>query len=125
MTAAELFEGAWRETVAELRDQDPERPVLVPAVGAMPLGDWTVTRVISVAAHGVDVALTLGRAPWTTSPALAVMRGVFLSLLEAGLPPALGWDDQTLLECATGRRPLSDHDRMVLGPLGDRFPLLS
>jgi hypothetical protein len=101
------------------------RRVQVPAVGAMRLGDWTVTRVISVAAHGVDVALTLRRVPWTTHSALTVMRGVFLSLLGAELPQRLAWDDQLFLEAATGRRALTDQDRMVLGPLQERFPLLS
>jgi uncharacterized protein (TIGR03083 family) len=124
-TAAGMFEQIWRETVARLRDQDPDRLVDVPAAGAMRLGDWTATRVISVAAHGVDVALTLGRTPWTTSSALTVTRGVFVSLLGAEPPPRLGWDDQTFLEAATGRRALTDQDRMVLGPLQDRFPLLS
>jgi uncharacterized protein (TIGR03083 family) len=125
MTAAGMFEQVWQETVAKLRAQDPDRHIQVPAVGAMRLGDWTVTRVISVAAHGVDVALTLGRVPWTTSSALTVMRGVFLSLLGAELPQRLAWDDQLLLEAATGRRALTDQDRMHLGPLQERFPLLS
>jgi uncharacterized protein (TIGR03083 family) len=125
MTAAGMFEQVWRETVGKLRDQDPDRRVQVPAVGAMRLGDWTLTRVISVAAHGVDVALTLRRVPWTTSSALTVMRGVFLSLLGAGLPQRLAWDDQLFLEAATGRRALTDQDRMVLGPVQERFPLLS
>jgi uncharacterized protein (TIGR03083 family) len=125
MTAAGMFEQVWQETVARLRDQDPDRRIQVSGVGAMRLGDWTVTRVISVAAHSVDVALTLRRVPWTTSSALTVMRGVFLSLLGAELPPRLAWDDQLLLEAATGRRPLTDQDRMILGPLQERFPLLS
>jgi hypothetical protein len=89
MTAAGMFEQVWRETVGKLRDRGPDRRVQVPAVGAMWLGDWTVTRVISVAAHGVDVALTLRRVPRTTPSAL------------------------------------TDQDRMVLGPLQGRFPLLS
>jgi hypothetical protein len=104
---------------------DPDRRVEIPAIGAMRLADWTVTRVISIAAHGVDVALTLQRTPWTTSSALTVMRGVFLSLLDAELPKRLCWDDQLLLEAATGRRALSDQDRMILGSLQERFPLLS
>jgi hypothetical protein len=91
----------------------------------MRLADWTVTRVISVAAHGLDVALTLEREPWTTSPALTVMRDVFLSLLGAALPSDLTWDDQRLLEVATGRRALTDQDRKCLGSLQQRFPLLS
>ena len=125
MTAARMFEQVWRETVGKLRDQDPDRRVQVPAVGAMRLGDWTVTRVISVAAHGVDVALTLRRVPWTTASARTVMRGAFLSLLGAQLPQRLAWDDRLLLEAATGRRALTDQDRMILGPLQERFPLLS
>ncbi|HEX8859133.1 MAG TPA: maleylpyruvate isomerase N-terminal domain-containing protein [Actinomycetes bacterium] len=125
MTAARMFEQVWRETVGKLRDQDPARTIQVPAVGAMRLADWTVTRVISVAAHGVDVALTLHRVPWTTSSALAVMREAFLSLLGAQPPKGLAWDDQLLLEVATGRRALSDQDRRILGPLRERFPLLS
>jgi uncharacterized protein (TIGR03083 family) len=125
VTAAGMFEQVWRETVGRLRDQDPDRRIQIPAVGAMRLGDWTVTRVISVAAHGVDVALTLRRPPWTTSSALTVMRGVFLSLLGVELPQRLAWDDQLLLETATGRRSLTDRDRVILGPLQERFPLLS
>jgi hypothetical protein len=91
----------------------------------MRLGDWTVTRVVSVAAHGVDVALTLRRVPWTTASALTVMSGMFVSLLGIELPQPLAWDDQMLLEAATGRRALTDQDRMILGSLQERFPLLS
>jgi uncharacterized protein (TIGR03083 family) len=125
MTPAGMFEQTWRETVARLGDQDPDRRVQIRTVGAMRLADWTLTRVISVAAHGLDVALTLGRVSWTTSAALTVMRGVFVSLLGAEPPPRLAWDNQTLLEVGTGRRALTAEDRMVLGSLQERFPLLS
>jgi Mycothiol maleylpyruvate isomerase N-terminal domain len=125
MTAAGIFEQTWRQTVARLGDQDPDRRVQIRTVGAMRLTDWTLTRVISVAAHGLDVALTLERVPWTTSAALTVMRGVFVSLLGAEPPPRLAWDNQTLLEVGTGRRALTARDRMVLGSLQERFPLLS
>jgi hypothetical protein len=56
----------------------------------------------------VDVALTLRRVPWTTRSALTVMGGVFVSLLGIELPQRLAWDDQLLLEAATGRRALTD-----------------
>jgi hypothetical protein len=125
MTAAGMFEQTWRETVARLGDQDPDRRVQIRAVGAMRLAEWMVTRVISVAAHGLDIALTLGRVPWTTSAALTVMRAVFVSLLGAEPPPRLAWDNQTLLEVGTGRRALTSTERMVLGSLQERFPLLS
>jgi len=48
-----------------------------------------------------------------------------------GLPPGMPWDavEATLraaaTEAATGRRSLTDPDRVVLGPLQERFPLLS
>ena len=126
MTAAAMFDRTWRETVSRLRDQDPGRRIQIAvAGGSMRLADWTATRVISVAAHGLDVALTLEREPWTTSPALTVMRDVYLSLLGAALPSGLTWDDQRLLEVATGRRALTDQDRKGLGSLQQRFPLLS
>lgn len=126
MTAAAMFDRTWQETVSRLRDQAPDRRVQIAAAGgSMRLADWTVTRVISVAAHGLDVALTLEREPWTTSPALTVMRDVYLLLLGAALPSGLTWDDQRLLEVATGRRALTDQDRKSLGSLQQRFPLLS
>jgi hypothetical protein len=68
---------------------------------------------------------TICHAPWTTASALTVMRGMFVSLLGIELPPRLAWDDQMLLEAATGRRALTDQDRMILGSLQERFPLLS
>jgi hypothetical protein len=38
---------------------------------------------------------------------------------------SLDWNDQTLLATGTGRRALTHHDRTMLGPLQDRFHLLS
>jgi hypothetical protein len=41
-------------------------------------------------------------------------------------PPAeLGWDDLALLAVGTGRRPLTEDERSILGPAQHRFPLLS
>jgi hypothetical protein len=91
----------------------------------MKLADWVVTRVMSVPAHGLDVALTLGSEPWTTRPALDVTRPVLISLLGAQPPAQLGWDDRTVLAAGTGRRALTSRERAVLGALQDRFPLLS
>jgi uncharacterized protein (TIGR03083 family) len=108
-----------------LSGQNPDRVVVVPGRGPMRLSAWTVTRVVSVAAHGLDVAITLGREPWTTPTAARVMRPVFDDLLGGPPPAGLAWDDRTLLATATGRRPVSADDRAVLGPLAARFPLLS
>ena len=89
------------------------------------MGDWAATRVIAVAAHGLDVAITLGWEPWTTEAALAVVRPVFVDLLGAEPTAALEWDNGTFLAVATGRRALTEAERVLLGSRRERFPLLS
>jgi hypothetical protein len=113
------------DTVLRLSRLDLARVVEISSCGPMKLADLVLTRVISVAAHGLDVALTLGLQRWTTRPALHVTRPVLISLLGAEPPAQLGWNDQTLLATGTGRRALTHHDRTMLGPLQDRFHLLS
>jgi hypothetical protein len=67
----------------------------------------------------------LGRAPYVTSDATALVRAMLVALLGEEPPPALGWDDIAFLETGTGRRAPTPHQRDVLGPLADRLPLLS
>lgn len=125
MSTARWFDEVAQDTVMRLSRLDLGRLVQVPGCGPMILADWVRTRVMSVAAHGLDVALTLGLEPWTGRPALQVTRPVLISLLGAELPAPLDWDDRTLLAAGTGRRALTAHDRALLGALQDRFPLLS
>ncbi len=115
--------GALRDTTSALAGDDLDRIVELDRVGPMRLGGWLATRVVALAAHGLDVAITLELKPWTTPPAQVVMRPIFLSLLGRAAP--VGWSDQRLLEAATGRSPLTDRERVDLGPDADRFPLLS
>lgn len=62
----------------------PSPSVQSRAVGAMRFDDWLRTRVIAVAAHGLDVAITLNRQPWTTAAALQVIRPVLVVCLVIG-----------------------------------------
>lgn len=124
-SAARWFDEVSQDTVKRLSRLDLGRLVQIPGCGPMKLADWVVTRVMSVAAHGLDVALTLGLQPWTGRPALQVTRPVLVSLLGVEPPARLGWDDRTLLAAGTGRRALTSDERAVLGSLQDRFPLLS
>lgn len=125
ISAVRWFDEISHQTITALSKQDFDQAVLIPCRGAMKLGDWVVTRVVSVAAHGLDVAITLGRPPWTTPSALAAMRPVFLSLLGTQPPETLAWDDQAFLATATGRRTLTNYEREILGPYAQCFPLLS
>jgi uncharacterized protein (TIGR03083 family) len=119
------FDQVSRDAVARLGEDDLDRAVLIPGRDPMRLADWVVTRVISIAAHSLDVAITLDRQPWTTGAALTIIRPVFVDLLGVEPPASLGWDDLALLATATGRRTLTDPERVLLGPRHERFPLLS
>jgi uncharacterized protein (TIGR03083 family) len=121
--AVEAFAQTWRASVATAGSEDLSMEVATPWGAACTIEDFVRTRIIAVAAHGVDVAITLGRPGFTTRAALDVVRPVFVSLL--GAEPPSDWDDQTFLEIATGRRPLGETDADALGPLAARFPLLS
>ena len=57
--------------------------------------------------------------------ALKVMRPVFVELLGEEPPVSLGWDDGAFLAVATGRRVLTESERVLLGSRHERFPLLS
>jgi hypothetical protein len=123
--APDYFESMLHSIVSWAEAVDLERVVDIDRIGAMRLADWLITRVISLAAHGLDVALTLSRPAWTTPEALHVMRPAFTSLLGLDPPARLDWDDQRFFEISTGRRLLADRERDELGLRASRFPLLS
>ena len=102
-SAARWFDEVSQDTVQRLSRLDLGRSVHIRSHGPMKLADWVVTRVMSVAAHGLDVALTLGLEPWTSKPALGVTCPVLISLLGAEPPAELGWDRLTLLAASPGR----------------------
>ncbi|MFC7623070.1 maleylpyruvate isomerase N-terminal domain-containing protein [Microlunatus sp. GCM10028923] len=124
-SAAEALDGSLRDAVASLTADDLDRVVEIPRVGPMRLREWLTTRVIALAAHGLDVAITLGRPPWTTPSAHAVMAPVFRSLLGRDWPAGPGWSEARVLALATGRAGLTDDERDLLGRHAARLPLLS
>lgn len=125
MTVAECLADALRDTSSAMITDDLERIVEIDRIGPMRLTDWLATRVVALAAHGLDVAITLDSEPWTTPEAQAVLRPIFLSLLGRDLPANLDWSDQRLLATAAGRSSLTHREQAVLGPTSALFPLLS
>jgi uncharacterized protein (TIGR03083 family) len=124
-SAAQWFGETCATTINALRRRDLGQVIPISGVGPMRLADWVTTRVMSLAAHGLDVAITLGRPPWTTRSALIETAPVLTDLLCMPPPAELGWDDLALLAVGTGRRPLTEDERSILGPAQRRFPLLS
>jgi uncharacterized protein (TIGR03083 family) len=119
---AEMFGERWKAALATFAGHAAD-DVLDLAGGSMTAEDYLLTRLMSVAAHGVDVAITLERSGWTTEEARGTLRPVLVDLL--GGDPPVHWSDQQLLEYGTCRRPLPEADDRVLGALRARFPFLS
>ena len=120
--AASLVKRVSAATSATFASLAPDR-TLEAARRKLTVDDYALTRLMSVAAHGVDVAITLSRPPWTTQDALDALRPVLVDLL--GETPPSAWTDQDLLELGTGRRMLTAADTSALGSAVARFPLLS
>lgn len=119
---ATLFTDAWSQTSRICAAHKSDRRM--EAGGrALTVDAYLLTRLMSVAAHGLDVAITLSLTPWTRPDTLRALRPVLFDLLGQAAP--LMWSDQELLEIGTGRRPLNEADRAELGLLAARFPLLS
>ena len=82
--------------------------------------DLLSTLAVEAAVHHLDLVAHLDR-PGPAPEALAEVRRVLEGLLGGPLPA--GWDDPTAARRGTGRAPLVDADRAVLGASAERFPL--
>ncbi|MEV0427848.1 maleylpyruvate isomerase N-terminal domain-containing protein [Micromonospora sp. NPDC050495] len=126
------FARTWRATDAAVAAQPPGRLVRTRHGDAMTLTEFLRTRVVEVAVHGLDLAEALGRPPWLTPTAAAVVA----DLLTGGaptprdgattrpgpaIPDGLGWDALTLVRKATGRSPLTDRERALVDRSGVRW----
>jgi uncharacterized protein (TIGR03083 family) len=120
---AGAFADAVRATVAAARRHDPTRSVRTRWGDAMTLADYLTTRVVEVTVHGLDIAASLRRPPWT-SPDAADHVAALLTGNGAGLA-AFGWPPVTLIAKATGRAPLTDAEAAAVAGTGITWPVLS
>jgi len=121
-SVAECFTGALQRATDTAASIGMDRVVQIRAVGPMLFGEWLRTRVISVAAHALDVAITMRRSAWTTAAAQQLIRPVLLDLLGDTPPSELGWNDQRFLATATGRSELTEAEQRSLGRLAESSP---
>ncbi len=125
-TPAELvdgFDSTLRRCLEEAGREHPAR-VLGTRSTSIRLDEFVKTRILEMGVHGMDVADALGRRPWLTPAAASVVLSLLIGLWGDDPAPALGWSDLTFIETATGRRPLTEAERAVLGDGADSFPLL-
>jgi hypothetical protein len=113
-TAAALardFDQAWLQTWSLVQATPPDRVVRTRHGDYMLLTEFLRTRVVEVAVHGLDLAAGLGRDPWLTDQAAAVIEELLVPAPAAArLRRDLGWDQVTLIAKGTGRLPLTAAD---------------
>jgi len=85
----------------------------------MLLTDFARTRVVELALHGLDLAAGLGRPPWLSSEAAAVLAELLLPAGSAAkLRAQLGCDQVGLIAALTGRAELSAAQAQLLRAAG-------
>lgn len=84
-------------------------------------GDLIRTLAVEATIHHLDLVVSLPDAPGPSAEGLAEVRRTLDGLL--GRPVPVAWDDARYARAATGRAPLTDADRDLLGPDAARFPL--
>lgn len=88
------------------------------------VGDLLRTLAVEATIHHLDMTASLPDAPGPAPAGLAEVRRTLDGLL--GHPtPVTTWDDAQYAHKATGRLPLTEGERDLLGPAADRFPLFS
>lgn len=107
-----------------LASEDLDQVIEVSAVGAMRLHDYLVTRVASVAIHGVDIAITLDLLPFTTANAERITADLVESLVGVRAD-SLGWTSGELISRGSGRTGLTETERDQLGELAAAFPSIT
>jgi uncharacterized protein (TIGR03083 family) len=120
---AEAWDEMWPRTLAQASTADRGR-LVVTWGPATTLNEYLKTRVLEVTVHRMDLEDALGRKGWGTDLAVSIVDDILEGLLGEEPPSDLDWDVVDFIETGAGRRPLTDDERVVLGPLADRFPLL-
>lgn len=108
------FAHAWPTVADQCAAEPAGRTVRTRHGDAMLLGDYLRTRVVEIVLHGIDLAVGVGRAPWTSSEGGAAVASLLLARSPEGSLDALGWDRAALLTKATGRAPITSEERRSL-----------
>jgi len=109
------FERRCQDTLQLIDEATGDRAVTTRHGDRMLLTDFTTTRVVELAVHGLDLATALSRTAWLTEPAAEVLEDL---LIPDGSGPELrrrlGCDRAGLVARLTGRAPLSAAESAVL-----------
>jgi uncharacterized protein (TIGR03083 family) len=120
---AKAWDELWREAVRSAESEDQAR-IVATWEPKLTMEDFLRTRVLEVTVHRMDLQDAFGQKGWGTDAAISIVDDTLEGLLGVEPPSELEWDVVDFIEAGAGRRPLTDSEREILGPLADRFPLL-
>lgn len=86
--------------------------------------DFVATLVLEATVHHLDLTVGLPDAPEPDPEGLQVTARTLDGLFGPEAWDEIGWDTTTYILKATGREPLDEADRDMLGPHASRLPLL-
>lgn len=112
---------AWRTVNAALVGVPADRVVRTRHGDAMTVDDFLVTRVVELGVHGLDLAAAVGRQPWLSDEAAAVIADLLSGGRERAMCDPLNWDRRTFIAKAAGRARATDAERAGLERLGLRW----
>jgi uncharacterized protein (TIGR03083 family) len=122
---AAAWDETWRRATGRAATEDRTRLVEVSWGPALTLDEYVKTRVLEITVHRMDMEHALGLKGWGTDAAISIVDEILEGLLGEEPPTELEWDAVDFIDVGTGRRPLTDSEREILGDLADRFPLLA
>ena len=121
---ARAWDLEWTKGLQRARMYVNEDPVLRNVYGLIRLTEYLKTRCVEVVIHHMDLDDALGRKQHPDREALEITGDILRGLLGTDLRP-VGVDDVRFALIGTGRAPLNDDERQMLGPLAQKFPLFS
>ena len=87
--------------------------------------EFVASRVLEFGVHTADIGHATLRGERIHPDAVPVITGILHGLLGSPLPVGMGWDARTFILTGTGRRKLEPNERLALGTLASKFPLLA
>jgi uncharacterized protein (TIGR03083 family) len=121
---AKTWDTEWTKALQRAREHLGEDLVYRTIFGLIRLSEYLRTRCVEVAIHHMDLDDALGKQPHPDPGAIEAVGDVLRGLLGTDLRP-VGVDDVRFALIGSGRAPLSEDERALLGPLADKFPLFS
>ncbi|TMK80876.1 MAG: maleylpyruvate isomerase family mycothiol-dependent enzyme [Actinobacteria bacterium] len=121
---ARAWDLEWTKALQRARMYINDDPVLRNVYGLIRLTEYLKTRCVEAVIHHMDLDDALGRKPHPDREALEITGDILRGLLGTDLRP-VGVDDVRFALIGTGRAPLNDDERQMLGPLAQKFPLFS